>query len=408
MSEKEVAVKVEGLVKSFKIPLEASSGLKQKLINFIKGRKGYRDFTPLNNVSFEIEKGDFFGIVGRNGSGKSTLLKTIAGIYAPNKGGVIVNGTLVPFIELGVGFNPELTGRENVFLNGALLGFSHTEMEAMYDDIVEFAELQDFMDERLKNYSSGMQVRLAFSIAIRAQGDILLLDEVLAVGDEAFQRKCQEYFQDIKNLGRTVILVTHDMASVQKYCTKAILIDKGHIKVRGTPKEVADAYTDLNRIAEDANETIKSVKNNIENTDVVYNKARIVDFSVIDDTGHKRKNFKEGETIDISVQYELTNDVKDIELDIGLTLGVNGQLIVYRKTPHQTNLLTGKKGDKITIRLQTKNIFMGGTYYVVSTMYSTAQNELYARNRRIAKLNFSNLASSGVVSPDCEFEIMKG
>ena len=189
MSNKDIAIKVSHLKKSFRIPLESSNGIKQKLINTLKGRKGYRNFTPLKDVSFEIKKGDFFGIVGRNGSGKSTLLKTIAGIYSPTGGTVQVNGSLVPFIELGVGFNPELTGRENVFLNGALLGFSHDEMETMYDDIVDFAELHDFMDERLKNYSSGMQVRLAFSIAIRAQGDVLLLDEVLAVGDEAFQKK---------------------------------------------------------------------------------------------------------------------------------------------------------------------------------------------------------------------------
>ena len=245
MPEREIAVKVQDLTKSFKIPLEASSGIKQKLINTLKGRKGYRDFTPLNDISFEIEKGDFFGIVGRNGSGKSTLLKTIAGIYTPNKGAVHVNGTLVPFIELGVGFNPELSGRENVFLNGALLGFSHAEMEAMYDDIVEFAELGEFMDERLKNYSSGMQVRLAFSIAIKAEGDVLLLDEVLAVGDEAFQRKCYEYFESLKRKKKTVILVTHDMSAVEKFCTKALLIDQGKIIKQGSPKLVASTYSDI-------------------------------------------------------------------------------------------------------------------------------------------------------------------
>lgn len=243
MSEKQIAIKVKDITKTFKIPLEASNGLKQKLINTLKGRKGYREFSPLNGVSFEIEKGDFFGIVGRNGSGKSTLLKTIAGIYAPNDGLIQVNGTLVPFIELGVGFNAELTGRENVFLNGALLGFSHKQMEKMYDDIVEFAELEDFMEERLKNYSSGMQVRLAFSIAIRAEGDILLLDEVLAVGDEAFQRKCTEYFYNLKKNKKTVILVTHSMDSVRKFCNKAMMIRDGEVVVYGSPEDVANEYS---------------------------------------------------------------------------------------------------------------------------------------------------------------------
>ena len=239
-------VEISKLTKSFKIPLEASSGVKQQLINILKGRKGYRVFTPLKDISFTINEGDFFGIVGRNGSGKSTLLKTIAGIYTPNSGNVKVHGSLVPFIELGVGFNPELTGRENIFLNGALLGFSHEEMESMYSAIVEFAELEDFMEERLKNYSSGMQVRLAFSIAIRAHADILLLDEVLAVGDEAFQKKCYSYFDKLKREKRTVILVTHDMAAVERFCTKAVFIEDGHVKMIGRPYRIAAAYSRSN------------------------------------------------------------------------------------------------------------------------------------------------------------------
>ena len=239
-------VEISELTKSFKIPLEASSGVKQQLINILKGRKGYRVFTPLKDISFTINEGDFFGIVGRNGSGKSTLLKTIAGIYTSNSGNVKVHGSLVPFIELGVGFNPELTGRENIFLNGALLGFSHEEMESMYRAIVEFAELEDFMEERLKNYSSGMQVRLAFSIAIRAHADILLLDEVLAVGDEAFQKKCYSYFDKLKREKRTVILVTHDMAAVERFCTKAVFIEDGHVKMIGRPYRIAAAYSRSN------------------------------------------------------------------------------------------------------------------------------------------------------------------
>ena len=239
-------VEISKLTKSFKIPLEASSGVKQQLIKILKGRKGYRVFTPLKDISFTINEGDFFGIVGRNGSGKSTLLKTIAGIYTPNSGNVKVHGSLVPFIELGVGFNPELTGRENIFLNGALLGFSHEEMESMYSAIVEFAELEDFMEERLKNYSSGMQVRLAFSIAIRAHADILLLDEVLAVGDEAFQKKCYSYFDKLKREKRTVILVTHDMAAVERFCTKAVFIEDGHVKMIGKPYRIAAAYSRSN------------------------------------------------------------------------------------------------------------------------------------------------------------------
>ncbi len=226
-----IAVKVEHVSKHFRLPTESSSSLRTTMVNYFKGIKGYREQQVLKDISFEVEKGDFFGIVGRNGSGKSTLLKIISQIYVPEKGSVTIDGKLVSFIELGVGFNPELTGRENVYLNGALLGFSTEEINEMYDDIVEFAELSEFMNQKLKNYSSGMQVRLAFSVAIQAKSDILVLDEILAVGDEAFQRKSREFFEEIRqDKSKTVILVTHDMSAVQRYCTKATTIKKVNLK----------------------------------------------------------------------------------------------------------------------------------------------------------------------------------
>lgn len=237
----DIAIKVSNVSKDFKLPHDQSNSIKSKLINFRK--RGYEVQHALRDVSFEVKKGEFFGIVGRNGSGKSTLLKMLAGIYTPTGGSIEVNGKLTPFIELGVGFNPELSGRDNVFLNGALLGFTRKQMAEMYDEIVEFAELERFMDQKLKNYSSGMQVRLAFSIAIRANTDILVLDEVLAVGDEAFQRKCNEYFANIKKSDKTVILVTHDMSAVRKYCNRAILIRDGKVVVSGSPESVADEYS---------------------------------------------------------------------------------------------------------------------------------------------------------------------
>ena len=241
------ALEVKHVSKSFRLPTEQANGVKQAFVNWTKGIKGYKEQHVLKDISFKVEKGDFFGIVGRNGSGKSTLLKIISQIYTPEKGTVKVDGTLIPFIELGVGFNPELTGRENIYLNGALLGFSKDEISEMYDEIVEFAELEEFMDQKLKNYSSGMQVRLAFSIAIKAQGDILVLDEVLAVGDEAFQRKCDDFFSKVKkDKTKTVILVTHSMSSVRRYCNKAIMINQGEVASLGSIDEVVEAYTQLN------------------------------------------------------------------------------------------------------------------------------------------------------------------
>lgn len=243
-SKSNVAISVRGLSKSFRLPTERAWGLKQALFNRLRGVKGYKDQKVLDNINLEIKKGEFVGIVGRNGSGKSTLLKLLAGIYYPSAGEIIVNGSLVPFIELGVGFNMELSGRENVYLNGAILGFSNSEVEAMYDDIVKFAELGEFMDQKLKNYSSGMQVRLAFSIAIRAKGDILILDEVLAVGDAEFQRKCNDYFESLHG-NQTVILVTHSMDNVKKFCDRAIMIEGGKIACEGKPEKVAEAYEKL-------------------------------------------------------------------------------------------------------------------------------------------------------------------
>ena len=238
------AISVKNLHKSFRLPTERAWGLKQAIFNRIKGIKGYKEQKVLNGINFDIKKGEFVGIVGRNGSGKSTLLKTIAKIYVPEKGTVKLNGNLIPFIELGVGFNMDLTGRENIYLNGALLGFSNKEIDTMYDEIVKFAELEEFMDQKLKNYSSGMQVRLAFSIAIRAKGDILLLDEVLAVGDAAFQQKCEDYFNSLHG-NQTVVLVTHNMENVVKYCDRAILIEKGKVKLDGDPEKIANAYENL-------------------------------------------------------------------------------------------------------------------------------------------------------------------
>lgn len=235
---------VDHLSKSFKLPTERSWGLKQVIFNRLKGIKGYTKQEVLKDISFTVKKGEFLGIVGRNGSGKSTLLKILAQIYTPDSGSITVGGSLVPFIELGVGFNPELTGRENVYMNGAMLGFSNEEMDQMFDDIVQFAELAPFMDQKLKNYSSGMQVRLAFSIAIRARGDILILDEILAVGDAAFQEKCNQYFTSLDK-NQTIILVTHSMENVRQFCDRAILIDQGKIIKEGDPEVVADAYLKL-------------------------------------------------------------------------------------------------------------------------------------------------------------------
>lgn len=252
--ESEPAITVKNVAKSFLLPHEKATTIKSLFTNLVRGKK-HRTIErqqALKDITFHIKQGEFFGIVGRNGSGKSTLLKILAGIYQPNSGSVQVHGKLVPFIELGVGFNPELTGRENVFLNGALLGFSQNEVEAFYDEVVEFAELERFMDQKLKNYSSGMQVRLAFSMAIRANADILLIDEVLAVGDADFQRKCFEYFKKLKRDNKTVVFITHDMSAIKEYCDRCAVIDGGKAKFIGSPMATAERYLRLFNVDKNA------------------------------------------------------------------------------------------------------------------------------------------------------------
>jgi ABC-2 type transport system ATP-binding protein len=353
-------VEISKLTKSFKIPLEASSGVKQQLINILKGRKGYRVFTPLKDISFTINEGDFFGIVGRNGSGKSTLLKTIAGIYTPNSGNVEVHGSLVPFIELGVGFNPELTGRENIFLNGALLGFSHEEMESMYSAIVEFAELEDFMEERLKNYSSGMQVRLAFSIAIRAHADILLLDEVLAVGDEAFQKKCYSYFDKLKREKRTVILVTHDMAAVERFCTKAVFIEDGHVKMIGKPYRIAAAYSRSNS------------QNYDQTTGLNSDNEGAVPFKIVlRGTDGKEKtmyDFEETMTVDLSWQQK---GVKHVGVAI---FRENGEYVYGPNTYQEKTSAIKDQTARYTVRLNLNE----GRYFIKAGLMGANDTKVIA------------------------------
>lgn len=378
---KENAVVVSNVSKRFKIPLDKSSGIKQHIVNFFKRKRGYREFTALNDVSFEIKKGDFFGIVGRNGSGKSTLLKTIAQIYNADRGGVTVNGSLVPFIELGVGFNPELTGRENVFLNGALLGFSKEEMESMYEEIVDFAELHDFMEEKLKNYSSGMQVRLAFSIAIRARGDILLLDEVLAVGDTAFQKKCYNYFMHLKRNKKTVILVTHDMGAIRQYCDRAVMINKGKVVGVDTPDNIAQMYQRL------------------------FN-GPSVDSDIQEMTSQKRwgtGRLKETKTIilqktkTIEIESEFVAIEKVESPVFGLTImGPGGASILEsntQKVRYNTSILN--KGERVTIGWSIPNLFANGKHTVNVACCDKSLTEFYDWNNQAASFDISKETSTG-------------
>ncbi len=247
-SNQQLAISVRNVSKYFYIPSRKRDTLVEFLSNPLTlfKRNEKERLNVLRDLSFDVKKGEFLGIIGNNGSGKSTLLKIISGIYLPNSGKVTIHGKMVPFLELGVGFNPELTARDNIYLNGIILGMKRDEVQKKFDDIVEFSELEKFLDMPLKNFSSGMQVRLAFSIAIKSHADIYIMDEVLAVGDSNFQEKCFREFEGFRDQNKTIIFVSHALELVEKFCNRVILVDGGQILRDGDPKNVVDFYRELN------------------------------------------------------------------------------------------------------------------------------------------------------------------
>lgn len=356
-----IAIKVQNVSKEFDLR-KGQGSFKSTLIGLLKSNKEVdkSKFHALKNIDFEIKKGEFFGIVGRNGSGKSTLLKIMAGVYSATHGQVYTEGRLVPFIELGVGFNPELSGRDNVFLNGALLGFSRGEMEKMYGAIVEFAELEDHMDVLLKNYSSGMQVRLAFSIAIRSKADILLIDEVLAVGDASFQKKCFSYFKSLKNSDTTVVLVTHDMTTVEEYCDRALMINNSEVVAVGKPSKIARKYSML--FIDEAKRK-KEIEDE-EQQEVGNEKRWGNGKAIISDIKVSQKNNK------ILVNY-IVKAVEPGQYTYGLHIrtedgiklvATNNDMLRFKKI----NL--GKKGETSSVEWIIDNVLNSGEYFLSLTL----------------------------------------
>lgn len=357
----EFAIKVDHVSKTFRIPHEKVSSLRGAAVAAFK-KKSYEEFKALDDVSFEVKKGEFFGIIGRNGSGKSTLLKILAGIYspdAPKKGkvhpvksgeagpakrefhGVKINGRISPFLELGIGFNPELSGRDNVYLNATVMGLSKKEIDEKFDSIVKFSELERFIDQKLKNYSSGMQVRLAFSVSIHANREILLMDEVLAVGDSNFQSKCLTEFNRYKEMGKTVILVTHDIATVQRYCDRAMLVRNGKIVKIGNSEDVGNVYMEQNmsdeekRIREEEKqrlieeekrlkETNKEEKKRIEEEKKKLEEERknrvaeITKVEFFDNKGIKKNVFETGDHILARVYFKIYKSETKFNFGIAL------------------------------------------------------------------------------------------
>lgn len=354
-------IDIKAVSKDFILPHEKVDSIKGAFVNPFRKQESVEVQHALKDISFKVKKGEFFGIVGRNGSGKSTLLKIIAGIYKPTEGSVSVAGRLVPFIELGVGFNPELSGRENVYLNGALMGFSSKEVDDKYDAIIAFAEIERFMDQKLKNYSSGMQVRLAFSVAtVLAESDVLLIDEVLAVGDADFQRKCFEYFKKLKKDKKTVIFVSHDMNAVREYCDRALLINDSEVVFQGTSDQTAKEYMRLfmpEQYQAQRDEEVKAQNQGKWGT----GGANIEKITI-----SKRNITQDDKDLTFTVKVKALQDFPDGLLygmtiknqqDEGL-LGTNSRII--RKETKESI----RAGDTIELNWSLANIFNEGTYII--------------------------------------------
>lgn len=241
MSEGTV-IQVKDVSMHFNLMVERVDSIKEYILKLFKGKLLYNDFIALQHITFDVKKGEVVGLIGFNGAGKSTLLKIIAGVLKPTTGKVRVNGTIAPLIEVGAGFDPELTARENVYLNGAILGHDKKFMDSKFDEIIDFAELRNFVDVPVKNFSSGMYARLGFAIATMVQPDILIVDEVLSVGDYKFQKKCEDRIQAMLNKGVTVVLVSHDINMIKKLCTKVVWLDHGHLMDVGNTEEICAKY----------------------------------------------------------------------------------------------------------------------------------------------------------------------
>jgi ABC-type polysaccharide/polyol phosphate transport system ATPase subunit len=411
----EIAIKVENLSKTFKIPHEKISTLRGAFVNLFRS-KGYEKFNALDDVSFEVKKGEFFGIIGRNGSGKSTLLKILAGIYQPDGGKIKINGLISPFLELGIGFNPELSGRDNIYLNAAVLGLSKKQIDEKFDDIVRFSELRRFVDQKVKNYSSGMQVRLAFSVAIHANRDILLMDEVLAVGDTNFQSKCMQEFNRYKDMGKTVILVTHDIVTVQRYCDRAMLLRSGKIETIGDPEKVVSKYIYQNMsdeekrmVDEGKQKRIKAEKDleNMKGKEREEEKRRIkkekikkeeerknkvVEITKVEffDKGQNIKNvFQTGQDLFINVYCRVFKQVKDPIF--GIIIYDFKANPIFATNTNFAKLQTGNLGQgPVKVVFKIKNYFSNGTYPITVAISDSHAKIYYDWKDNIAKFNVKN------------------
>jgi ABC-type polysaccharide/polyol phosphate transport system ATPase subunit len=352
-------VEVRGVDKTFRIPRHRIDSFKERATHPLT-RVEYRELPALRDISFDVHHGEFFGIVGRNGSGKSSLLKIMASIYRADAGRIRIAGRVAPFIELGVGFNPELTARENVVLNGVMMGLTRREARRRLDAVLEFAELEEFVELKLKNYSSGMMVRLAFAVMVQAEADVMLIDEVLAVGDAAFSQKCMDVFQEKRAAGKTIVLVTHDMATVQGMCDRAMLLHDGELRYLGDPEETAMRYYRFNFAGARADDGGR------EGGGVPDVHARPVDAWLENDAGERVENVEQGQPIGLNVVLQARRELAGpifgihfLNVDGAVVFGFNKPLKVGGGEPNRISA-----GQRVRIAGKVENPLLPGRYFV--------------------------------------------
>ena len=358
-----LAVSLHGVSKSFKLPHRQYHTLKERALHPFQSRT-FDMLEAVKDVDVEIAQGEFFGIIGRNGSGKSTLLKCIAGIYNADAGDIMVRGRLSPFIELGVGFNLDLSARDNVTINAIMLGLSRREVRERFDAIIDFAELQEFLDLKLKNYSSGMLVRLAFSVAIQVSAEILLIDEVLAVGDANFQQKCFDEFERLKRAGRTILFVTHDMGAVERFCDRAMLLERGDMVGIGEPAAIARRYNQLNfgRIVQ------QRAPHELVRAGSTHLPAEIIDAWFEDTTGNRIAELAHGERCCVAVEVRFNETI--VDPIFGMTLRNEAGMTVFSTTTTYGMGATGefKAGQQVVARMRFDNWLANSRYSITPSV----------------------------------------
>jgi ABC-type polysaccharide/polyol phosphate transport system ATPase subunit len=355
----------DSVSKTFRVPEERSHTLKERALHPLR-RSGHETFQALSDISFDVRRGEFFGIAGRNGSGKSTLLKCLAGIYGVDRGRIWVDGRLSTFIELGVGFNQDLAARDNVVLNGIMLGLSPREARARYDEVIDFAELREFEELKLKNYSSGMHVRLAFSVAIQVDAEILLIDEVLAVGDAAFQQKCFDVFNGMRDEGRTIVFVTHDMGSLNRFCHRALLLERGSVIHIGEPHEVADRYLEIN-FGRDPAAAAAGGAATVEGRGGDGD-ARIVEAWIEDEHGERPPSLPQGRQITIRALVKFMVDVEDPVAGVYVLNEEHVAILVATTARENERSGSFRSGEEVVFSFSFANVLAPGRYSPLFTL----------------------------------------